>query len=176
MLKVPVEKHGKSADLRQKGKIAELALGCGGSIGALKSMGALEKGLQEKELQSLVTAWREANPHITAFWRTIDDAVRTAIQQRTAQMIRIPGSSAAQSATENSITISHSDGMLFIRLPSGRHLSYIKPKLEPNPYGSESVTYMGQDAPGNGRESNPTAPSPSKISSRPSPETSSRKP
>ena len=111
----------------------------GGSVGALKSMGALEKGLQENELQPIVTAWRNASPHIVRFWWTIDEAVKSAIRKQEEQTIRIPNSTAA-------IRIVHQSGMLFITLPSGRRLSYIKPSIEENQYGSESVTYMGQDA------------------------------
>ena len=114
----------------QKGKIAELALGYGGSVGALKSMGALEMGLAEEELQPLVDSWRNSNPMITAFWWNVDNAVKTAIK------MRIP--------TEvNGIHFCYKSGMLFIKLPSGRLLSYVKPKIEKNKFGGESVTYEG---------------------------------
>ena len=130
MFKVPVEKHGQNAHLRQKGKIAELALGYGGSIGALKAMGALDMGLTEEELQPLVDAWRGANPNIVSFWWSVDDAVKTAIKQRT-------------STETHGIRFIYQSGMLFITLPSGRQLSYVKPKIGENQFGGESVTYEG---------------------------------
>ena len=130
MFGVPVEKHGVNSHLRQKGKIAELALGYGGSVGALKSMGALEMGLTEEELQPLVDSWRNSNPMITAFWWDVDSSVKTTIKQR------IP--------TEvNGIKFFYRIGMLFIKLPSGRMLSYVKPRIGENRFGSESVTYEG---------------------------------
>lgn len=130
MFGVPVEKHGQNSHLRQKGKIAELALGYGGSVGALTSMGALDMGLKEEELQPLVDAWRQSNPNIVSFWWDIDRAVKTAIKQR------IP--------TEvGSIRFLYKSGMLFIKLPSGRTLSYVKPKIGENRFGGESVTYEG---------------------------------
>ena len=127
---VPVEKHGINGHLRQKGKIAELALGYGGSVGALKSMGALEMGLTEEELQPLVNSWRNYNPMITAFWWDIDRAVKTTITQRIQTEVR-------------GIRFFYKSGMLFIRLPSGRLLSYVKPRIGENQYGGESVTYEG---------------------------------
>ena len=130
MFGVPVEKHGVNSHLRQKGKIAELALGYGGSIGALKAMGALEMGLTEEELQPLVTAWREANPHIVRFWWDIDGAVRKAVMHKT-------------SVESHGFRFYYQSGMLFIDLPSGRRLSYVKPKIGMNRYGSECVTYEG---------------------------------
>lgn len=130
MFGVPVEKHGVNSHLRQKGKIAELALGYGGSVGALKSMGALDMGLTEEELQPLVNSWREANPMITAFWWDVDTAVKTAIKQRTTTEIR-------------GIRFIYKSGILFIRLPSGRVLSYVKPRIGENKFGGESVTYEG---------------------------------
>lgn len=130
MFGVPVEKHGVNSHLRQKGKIAELALGYGGSVGALKSMGALDMGLTEEELQPLVNSWREANPMITAFWWDVDTAVKTAIKQRTTTEVR-------------GIRFIYKSGMLFIRLPSGRMLSYVKPRIGENKFGGESVTYEG---------------------------------
>jgi DNA polymerase len=130
MFGVPVEKHGVNSHLRQKGKIAELALGYGGSVGALKSMGAIEMGLQEEELQPLVDAWRSANPNIYNFWWEIDRAVKSAIKMRT-------------SVDVNNIRIFYQSGMLFITLPSGRTLTYIKPKIGENRFGGESVTYEG---------------------------------
>lgn len=130
MFGVPVEKHGINSHLRQKGKIAELALGYGGSVGALKSMGALEMGLNEEELQPLVDSWRNSNPMITAFWWDVDNAIKTAIK------MHIP--------TEvNGIHFCYKSGMLLIKLPSGRVLSYVKPKIGENRFGGESVTYEG---------------------------------
>lgn len=130
MFGVPVEKHGINSHLRQKGKIAELALGYGGSVGALKSMGALEMGLNEEEFQPLVDSWRNSNPMITAFWWNVDNAVKTTIK------MRIP--------TEvNGIHFCYKSRMLLIKLPSGRVLSYVKPKIGENRFGGESVTYEG---------------------------------
>ena len=130
MFGVPVEKHGINSHLRQKGKIAELALGYGGSIGALKSMGALDMGLTEDDLQPLVDAWRMSNPFITKFWWDIDRAVKTAITQCVQTEVR-------------GIKFMYKSGMLFIKLPSGRLLSYVKPKIGENKFGGESVTYEG---------------------------------
>ena len=130
MFHVPVEKHGQNAHLRQKGKIAELALGYGGSVGALKSMGALEMGLQEDELQPLVDMWRQSNPNIVRFWWDIDRAVKTCIKQHIETQVR-------------GIRFRYQSGMLFIELPSGRHLSYVKPRIGENRFGGESVTYEG---------------------------------
>lgn len=130
MFGVPVEKHGINSHLRQKGKIAELALGYGGSVGALKSMGALEMGLTEEELQPLVDSWRASNPMITAFWWDVDNAVKVAIKQRIPTEVR-------------GIKFCYKSGMLFIILPSGRMLSYIKPRIGENKFGGESVTYEG---------------------------------
>lgn len=130
MFHVPVEKHGVNSHLRQKGKIAELALGYGGSVGALKAMGALEMGLAEDELQPLVDAWRTSNPNIVQFWWAVDSAVKTAIKTR--------------SLTEtHGIKFKNKSGMLFIHLPSGRNLCYVKPKIGENRFGGESVTYEG---------------------------------
>ncbi len=130
MFKVPVEKHGRNAHLRQKGKIAELALGYGGSVGALKAMGALEMGLDESELQPLVDAWRQANPNITAFWWAIDAAVKQAVIYKT-------------KTETHGFLIYYRGGMLFIDLPSGRQLCYVKPRMGVNQFGSDSVTYEG---------------------------------
>lgn len=130
MFGVPVEKHGINSHLRQKGKIAELALGYGGSVGALKSMGALEMGIPEDELQPLVDSWRQSNPFITAFWWDVDRAVKTTIQQRVPTEVR-------------GIKFYYKSGMLFIQLPSGRVLSYVKPRMDENKFGGESVSYMG---------------------------------
>ena len=133
MFHVPVEKHGQNAHLRQKGKIAELALGYGGSVGALKAMGAIEMGLSEEELQPLVNMWRESNPNITTYWWKVDNAVKAAIRQKAPQKV-------------GSIQFTVRSGMLFITLPSGRRLSYVKPRIGVNKFGGESVTYMGVDA------------------------------
>ncbi len=133
MFHVPVEKHGRNADLRQRGKIAELALGYGGATGALKSMGALEQGLKESELQPLVDAWRQANPSITQLWWDIDKAAKNTIRLRTANKT-------------HGLTFTYQSGMLFMILPSGRRLCYVKPRIEPNQYGGESISYMGTDS------------------------------
>lgn len=130
MFHVPVEKHGQNAHLRQKGKIAELALGYGGSVGALKSMGALEMGLSEEELQPLVDAWRTSNPNIVQLWWDVDNAVKTAVRQRL-------------DTETHGIRFRYRSGMLFIILPSGRQLCYVKPKMGTNKFGGESVTYEG---------------------------------
>ena len=130
MFHVPVEKHGVNGYLRQKGKIAELALGYGGSVGALKAMGALDMGLEEEELKPLVDAWRSSNPRIVQFWWDIDRAVKNAVKQKIPSDI-------------GDIHIYCQNGMLFIRLPSGRTLSYVKPRMGVNQFGSESVTYEG---------------------------------
>ena len=130
MFHVPVEKHGVNAHLRQKGKIAELALGYGGSVGALKAMGAIEMGLAEEELQPLVDSWRSANPNIVLLWWDIDNAVKTAIKKQT-------------ETESHGILFSVERGMLFITLPSGRRLAYVKPRIGENQFGGESVTYEG---------------------------------
>ena len=130
MFHVPVEKHGVNGHLRQKGKIAELALGYGGSVGALKSMGALEMGLAEEELQPLVDAWRDSNPMITQFWWAVDRAVKDCIRQR------VP-------TETHGLRFDYRSAMLFITLPSGRRLAYVKPRIGENQFGGESVTYMG---------------------------------
>ena len=130
MFHVPVEKHGVNGHLRQKGKIAELALGYGGSVGALKSMGALEMGLAEEELQPLVSAWRDSNPSITEFWWAVDRAVKECIKKR------VP-------TETHGIRFDYQSGMLFITLFSGRRLAYVKPRIGENQFGGESVTYMG---------------------------------
>ena len=130
MFHVPVEKHGVNSHLRQKGKIAELALGYGGSVGALKAMGALDMGLEEEELQPLVDAWRQSNPNIVLFWWDVDKAVKTAVKQKI-------------KTSTHGITFEVKSGLLFITLPSGRCLSYVKPKMGENQFGGESVTYEG---------------------------------
>jgi len=130
MFRVPVEKHGVNGHLRQKGKIAELALGYGGSVGALKAMGALEMGLEEKELQPLVSAWRSSNPNIVRLWWDIDRAAMKAVRERT-------------TTETHSIRFSYQSGMLFITLPSGRSLAYVKPRIGENRFGSDCITYEG---------------------------------
>lgn len=130
MFHVPVVKHGVNGHLRQKGKIAELALGYGGSVGALKAMGALNYGLTEEELKPLVDAWRQSNPRIVKFWWDVDRAATTCVRDR------VP-------AETHGIRFLYQSGMMFIVLPSGRRLVYVKPKMGVNRYGSESVTYEG---------------------------------
>ena len=130
MFGVPVEKHGVNGHLRQKGKIAELALGYGGSVGALKAMGALDMGLSEEELQPLVTAWRQANPNIVRFWWDVDRAVKTAVKQKA-------------TASTSGVSFTYQSGFLFITLPSGRRLAYVKPRIGMNQFGGEAVTYEG---------------------------------
>lgn len=130
MFGVPVVKHGINGNLRQKGKIAELACGYGGSVGALKAMGALDMGIPEEELGNLVQFWRSANPHIVDFWWQVDGAVKTTIKQRIPVWV-------------NNIRFFCQSGMLFIELPSGRRLSYVKPQIGENQFGGESVTYEG---------------------------------
>lgn len=130
MFGVPVEKHGVNGHLRQKGKIAELALGYGGSVGALKAMGALEMGLSEDELPSIVSAWRQANPKIVQFWWAVDRAVMDAVTRKT-------------TTKTHGIIFSARNGMLFITLPSGRSLAYVKPKIGENRFGGDCITYEG---------------------------------
>ena len=130
MFGVPVEKHGINRHLRQKGKIAELALGYGGAVGALKAMGALDMGLSEEELPPLVQAWRNANPNIVNLWWAVDSTVTEAVQRRT-------------SSKTHGIRFTYRSGMLLIALPSGRNLTYIKPKIGTNSFGSPCVTYEG---------------------------------
>lgn len=130
MFKVPVEKHGINGHLRQKGKIAELALGYGGSVGALKAMGALEMGLTDEELPQLVDAWRQSNPNIVKFWWAVDKAVMEAVRYK-------------HTTTDYGLTFSCRSGMLFITLPSGRKLAYVKPKVGTNKFGGECITYEG---------------------------------
>ena len=130
MFGVPVEKHGINGHLRQKGKIAELALGYGGSVGALKAMGALEMGLQEDELPALVSAWRQANPKIVQFWWAVDHAVMDAVTRKT-------------TTKTHGIIFSARNGMLFITLPSDRSLAYVKPKIGENRFGGGCITYEG---------------------------------
>lgn len=133
MFHVPIEEITKGSPLRQKGKIAELALGYGGSVGALKAMGALDMGVEEVELQPLVNVWRSANPNIVRFWWEVDRAAMTAVRERTV-------------TATHGIQFECRSGMLFITLPSGRRLSYVKPKLGQNRFGSDAVTYEGVGA------------------------------
>lgn len=130
MFGVPVEKHGQNAELRQKGKIAELALGYGGSVGALKSMGAIEMGLAEEELQPLVSAWRTASPNIVRFWWAVDRAAKQAVFQK-------------EKAKVGNLTFRYESGFLFITLPSGRELAYVKPRKGQNKFGEDAITYEG---------------------------------
>ena len=130
MFGVPVVKHGINGHLRQKGKIAELALGYGGSVGALKAMGALEMGLQEEELKPLVDAWRDANPNIKQLWWDVDEAVKKTVS------LKVPTGT-------HGIRFVYESGFLFICLPSGRRLAYVKPRIGENRFGGESVTYEG---------------------------------
>lgn len=130
MFKVPVEKHGVNGELRQKGKISELASGYGGSVGALKNMGAVEMGVQENELQGLINDWRNANPHIVRFWYEVGNAAMKAIKEKTTVPL-------------GKLVFAYERGILFIRLPSGRRLSYIKPRIGTNRFGGDSITYMG---------------------------------
>ena len=130
MFGVPVVKHGENAHLRQKGKVAELACGYGGSVGAMKAMGADSLGLSDAELKQIVTDWREASPHITDLWWSVDKAVKKAIKEKI-------------TANTNGLAFSYESGFLFIELPSGRRLAYAKPRIGENQFGGESVTYMG---------------------------------
>ncbi|EMZ41958.1 MAG: DNA polymerase [Atopobium minutum] len=130
MFCVPVVKHGINGELRQKGKIAVLACGYGGSVGALKAMGALEMGLSEAELKPLVDAWRSANPNIVKFWWDVDKAVLEAVRHK-------------KTTKTHGLTFTCKHGMLFITLPSGRNLAYVKPKMGENRFGSPCVTYEG---------------------------------
>lgn len=130
MFHVPVEKHGINGHLRQKGKIAELALGYGGSVGALKAMGAIEMGLSEDELPPLVDAWRQTNPNIVKFWWDVDRAVMEAVKYK-------------HTTSSYGLTFFCRSGMLFITLPSGRNLAYVKPKVGTNKFGGECITYEG---------------------------------
>ena len=130
MFKVPVEKHGINGHLRQKGKIAELALGYGGSVGALKAMGAIDMGLTEDELPPLVDAWRQSNPHIVRFWWDVDKAAMEAVRYK-------------HTNSTHGVTFSCQSGMLFITLPSGRRLAYVKPRIGENKFGGSCITYEG---------------------------------
>ena len=127
-----VVKHGENGHLRQKGKQAELACGYGGSVGALKAFGALESGMKEEELKPLVDAWRSANPNIVDFWRAVDRAAKDCIKKRSTKVT-------------HGIRFIYQGSMMFIELPSGRRLSYVKPRIGENQFGGESITYMGLD-------------------------------
>ncbi|HPM06009.1 MAG TPA: DNA polymerase [Treponemataceae bacterium] len=131
MFHVPVVKHGVNGELRQKGKIAELALGYGGSVGAMKAMGALDMGLDEEELEDIVTMWRGASPNITKFWWDVDSAAMKAVKEKTTVKLH------------HGITFTYKSGLLFITLPSGRKLSYVKPRIGINQFGGECITYEG---------------------------------
>ena len=130
MFGVPVEKHGVNGDLRQKGKQAELACGYGGGAGAMKAMGAVEMGIPEEELDGIVQAWRNASPKIVKMWWDVDRAVKKVIKEKT-------------TAVTHGLRFLYQSGMLFIELPSGRRLAYVKPRIGENRFGGESVTYMG---------------------------------
>ena len=130
MFHVPIEEITKGSPLRQKGKISELALGYGGSVGALTSMGALDMGLTEEELSPLVSTWRNANPHITQFWWDVDAAaIKTMTEKRETRVGRI--------------TFFYRSGILFAMLPSGRKLAYVKPRMAVNKFGRNGLTYEG---------------------------------
>ena len=133
MFGVPVVKHGINGHLRQKGKVAELACGYGGSVGAMKAMGADTLGLSDTELKQIVTDWREASPHITELWWAVDRAVKKAIKEKT-------------TTETHGLKMSYEAGFLFIQLPSDRRLAYAKPRIGENQFGGESVTYMGINA------------------------------
>jgi DNA polymerase len=133
MFKVPVEKHGLNAHLRQKGKVSELALGYNGSVGALKAMGALEMGLEEIELKPLVDAWRQSNPNIVQLWWDVDKAAKGAVREKT-------------TTNTHGIKFSYESGFLFITIPSSRRLAYVKPRIGTNDFGSDCVTYEGVGA------------------------------
>lgn len=130
MFHVPIEEITKTSPLRQKGKISELALGYGGSVGAMTAMGALKMGLSEEELPSLVTTWRNANPHITQFWWAVDEAAVKAVRDKKPSRV-------------GRVAFEYSSGILFVTLPSGRKLSYVKPKMGVNKFGREGITYEG---------------------------------
>lgn len=130
MFHVPVVKHGENRHLRQKGKIAELACGYGGGVGALKSMGALDMGIAENELQSIIDDWRGANPNIVKLWYEVGNAAIRVIKEKSIEKVR-------------NLTFKYESGILFIALPGGRQLSYVKPKIGINRFGGESITYMG---------------------------------
>ena len=133
MFGVPVVKHGVNGHLRQKGKVAELACGYGGSVGAMKAMGGDDLNLTDAELKQIVNDWRDASPHIVDLWWAVDDAVKKAIKQKT-------------TTETHGLSFSYQSKMLFITLPSGRKLCYAQPRIGENQFGGESVTYMGTAA------------------------------
>lgn len=133
MFGVPVEKHGVNSDLRQKGKQAELACGYGGGVGAMIAMGAVDMGIPEEELDGIVKAWRSASPNIVRLWWNVDRAAKTAIKEKT-------------TTTSHGLKFSYQSGFLFITLPSGRNLAYVKPRMGENKFGGESITYEGVGA------------------------------
>ena len=130
MFGVPVVKHGINGELRQKGKVAELACGYGGAAGALISMGALDMGLSEEELPDLIDDWRNSNPKIVQFWWDIEKAAIESIKDHKDRQV-------------GRISVSFSSNTLWLQLPSGRRLAYVKPKLQPNRFGRISITYEG---------------------------------
>ena len=129
MFHVPVEKHGQNAELRQKGKQTILSCGYGGSVEALRRMGAIEAGMKEDELQPLVNAWRTANPKIVRLWWDVDKAVKDAIRGKTSQT--------------HGLVFEYRGAILYITLPSKRQLTYVKPRIVKNRFGGESVSYIG---------------------------------
>lgn len=132
MFGVPIESITKGSELRQKGKIAELGLGYQGSVGALKSMGALKMGLQEAELSGIVSAWRKANPKIVKLWWTIEEAAIRAVRDRTTEKL------------QRKVKLYYKGGVLFMQLPSGRSLAYARPRIELDErYGKDKLTYEG---------------------------------
>ena len=163
MFHVPVEKHGQNSHLRQKGKIAELALGYGGAVGALTAMGALEMGLAEEELPPLVRQWREANPHIIRLWAQVENAAMTAVREKA--RVRL-----------GRLTFHCRSGMLFITLPSGRELCYVKPRIQTNRFGGDGLTYEGVGEAKSGRASRRSAASSRRTSCRRPPATCWPKP
>ena len=130
MFHVPVVKHGVNGELRQKGKIATLACGYGGSSGALISMGALQMGLKEEELPEIIDSWREANPKIVQYWWDVEEAAMTAYKTKKRSEV-------------GKIAFAFWSGILWMVLPSGRRLAYLKPRKQPNRFGRMSLTYAG---------------------------------
>ena len=132
MFHCPVEKHGRNSELRQEGKQATLSCGYGGSVGALRAMGALDAGMKEEELQPLVDAWRAANPHIVQLWYDVENAAKTVIAKKSVE-------------ETHGLKFTYRGGMMYVTLPSGRNLAYVKPRMGENRFGGESITYMGND-------------------------------
>ena len=133
MFGVPVVKHGVNGHLRQKGKVAELACGYGGSVGAMKAKGGSDLGLSDEELKQIVTDWRTASPNIVKLWWDVDNAAKKAVRKK-------------EITATHGLQFSYQSGILFIRLPSGRSLAYVKPRIEENAFGGESITYEGVGA------------------------------